>query len=247
MNPLTLLQQADTAAATPPDSAPGLVSDTMTALLDTLQTVAIDTLVIATPETLAQRVSAWSTVAVAFLALVAISVEVYRERRRRREAGARISAVAYAAHRQLESWVDEAPEPLRSTPKEDEARLLYGGSGHQYPETREGIVRSLASWARGRQEHFDPAEARFERLMGEVPQAGEEVAQAVRQAYVLFYRATARMNRYGALDATPRPPCGDELVTAYVELKECMTSLESAIQQELRDADRARPIETEDT
>src|SRR5881396_783027 len=102
-----LFQKADTVVAK-------LVGPIIIQQPDTVYSISI------TPTTTVDPLAAYSTVAVALLALAAIGVEVWRDirrsaevrreqRERRTAIDARIRGIAYALRRQLQSWLDEAP------------------------------------------------------------------------------------------------------------------------------------------
>lgn len=116
-------------------------------------------------------VVAVATLAVAWTAWQSLRRERRREERRQEAVDARIGAIAYALRRQIDSWW-EVTWP--------------SGTGHELQALRKS--RRLA------EDHFDTAEERVELMLSQAPRASEQVADAVRRASVLFYRATELIN-----------------------------------------------------
>lgn len=119
----------------------------------------------------AEWIVAAATLAVAWTAWQSLRRERRREEKRQEAVDARIGATAYALHRQIDSWWDGT---------------WPSGTGHELQALRKS--RRLAG------DHFDTAEERIELMLAEAPRASEEVADAVRRASVLFYRATELIN-----------------------------------------------------
>lgn len=125
----------------------------------------------------ANWIVAAATLAVAWTAWQSLRRERRREERREEAVDARIGATAYRLHRQIDSWW-EATWP--------------SGTGHELQALRKS--RRLA------EAHFDTAEERVESMLSYAPRASDEVADAVRRASVLFYRATKLINEMAQAD-----------------------------------------------
>lgn len=138
-----------------------------------------------------------------------------RERERRAEANERtavadalVSAAAYAMRRQLRSWLDG-----------------------------EDPSRRYNAWAESVRKHFDSAEGRMVHLMEHRPYTSPAVSRALAQAFVLFLRATNRINQAttaGDSDLVNRD-MRDKVQPAHHELIECVRVIEEAIAPDLRD------------
>lgn len=120
---------------------------------------------------MAEWVVALATLAVAITSWQAQRRERQRKEERQEAVDARIGAIAYTLHRQVDSWWDST---------------WPSGSGHEVKALKKS--RWLA------EEHFDVAEGRVEAMLAEAPSASSEVARAVRRASVAFYRATRLIN-----------------------------------------------------
>ena len=132
-------------------------------IVDTLRLV--DTVWVTQPaHGFVEIASAWSTVAVAALAVVALGRELWQGRQKRLAMDSQITGVAYAVRRQIKSW-------LRSP-----ASVDITWASRLVPE------------------HFDIAEGRFEVLMHDAPFASRGPRKAIYRAFLLFNVATRRVN-----------------------------------------------------
>lgn len=111
-----------------------------------------------------------ATAAVAWTAIQSLRRERKRDRERRQAADARVSAIAYALRRQLQSWWPEGTWPS--------------------PDTDQKVMRKAESLV----PHFDVAEERIEDLLALAPNASPEVSKSIREAAVRFYRGTRFIN-----------------------------------------------------
>jgi hypothetical protein len=195
---------------------------------DTVRILVHDTTFVLQPDNL--RLTDWISVALTFglvfAAFATIGVEIWREKRRRREdlersrqrtlaMDSRISAQAYALRRQMHSWFENTPD------------LPAGKLTNDHINQWVGPVRSQA--------RLDSAEERFRLLVGEHPEASPKVADAVVDAYVLFLRATEYINfvtRTGSWESTADNMT--KLRSAYDDLRGCIPALERALDDRLR-------------
>lgn len=215
-----------------------------------------DTIFAVTPETWVERVSAFSAIAVAFFAVVAIVVEVVREVRRSgeiaREKGARraavdgrISALGYALRRQLQSWLDRTNDETAALVQVVDAwagaaKELGGQPAGEVPGVTDGMTGNTVIWAsKGLSDHYDWAEERIVELVAAAPEASAAVAASIRRAYVLFYRGTGRLKRQVATWDYSVGGGSDpwDLVAGYHDLEGCVRELVAAVGPELSQAD----------
>jgi len=167
------------------------------------------------------------------------AVEQQRAQEHRAAVDARISALAYALRRQLRSWVDEAPDEVIAIVAIVDAwtaaaKALGSDEPGEVPGVTHGMLEIAWTWASDRSRHFNTAEARELELMGAAPEASRMVAAAIRRAYVLFYRATGRLNRQVAVRGGRGGLSVVEIAAAYHELEAYIQALEPAIDPELR-------------
>lgn len=217
-----------------------------------------DTVVAITPQSWSDTAAAWSTVAVALLALFAIMWEIIRDFRRTREVAdertaqrnaidARISAVAYALQRQIKSWIRETPEAttvLVETVAEwrDAVKLIRQREGTdvnapvgEVPGIMDQMIEATLGWyGKHGGKDFDRAEARLVQLVTDAPGASPAVAESARKTFVLFYRATERINREATLYNEYGNADAEQLAIAYEELEQCIELLNPAIGEELK-------------
>lgn len=159
-----------------------------------------------------EYVNAFSTFAVAFLAIVAIIIQKTKAAAHRRAVDARISAQAFALRRTLASWVDRDW----------------------------GMGMNLLATAQYLSGHFDATEKRVEDMVSSAPDASEDLRRTVRRVYVLFYSATQFLNE-GALHASDSTLAAntpyevwDGLDKAKELLEECVGVLGAAVDKDLR-------------
>jgi hypothetical protein len=201
-----------------------------------------DTIVTVSPETTIQWLSGVSTIAVALLAGAAIGVEIWRERRanhiahaRREAMDARIGAVAYALQYQLKTWLLEAPKPVSHPSAANVFEAMkenreLAKTDRPDPGDRDGYMRLAnvaLSWVGDRERlgHYSTAEQRIEQLVADAPEADNHVGRRVREAYVLFRRATRRWSH----EATRGLPRWKELIAGYEDLRECINRLDEPV------------------
>jgi hypothetical protein len=136
------------------------------------------------------KVNAFSTLAVAALAVI----EVWRARKegkaRVRAADARVAAIAYALHRQVESWL---------------ALITFD-------DTALGLgLLEYQQWMAEIQRHFPAAEARLTDLAERSAEASKTASDFISRAYVRFYSAADVVNEYLRISKPAR---------AYTDAKE---------------------------
>jgi len=200
-------------------------------------------------------------------------IDQQRDEEHRRAVDARISAVAYALHHQLQSWLNEVPVTMKAVFALDDSwvkgkevgqaaeagipvallqitvNYLRERHADEYKDekwAKEEALRMLKewleevlTWAQKRSgEHFDPAEGRMQQLVAAAPEASTAVAHSIRQAYVLFYEATARLSRQVVKRKEEQysEASAEDLTLAYGEILACAKALEPAIGVELASA-----------
>ena len=173
------------------------------------------------------------------------AAEKKREEERQRAVDARVSGVAYAVRRQLRSWLDEAPAETKALVSvtdtwAEAVKQLGGKEVGEVPGLTHGMLSVTVKWAAQRaDQHFNRAEERIVQLVAAAPEASAAVADSIRRAYVLFYKATGRLNRQVAVYSEHGEPSAEELATAYHELETCGETLAPAVGEELRQAEEA--------
>lgn len=172
-----------------------------------------------------------ATVAVAWTAIQSLRRERKRDTERQAAADARISIIAYALRRQLQSWW-----PDGTWPGEDVRRHAKAGhlTRHQFPD----------------------AEDRVEELASLAAEASPGVADAIREAAVRFYRGTRFINETANADfetSSERDAAGQpereglprdvnrRFDQAWSLLRETVDLLEEAISADLLEAEEALP------
>lgn len=166
-----------------------------------------------------------ATVAVAWTALQAHWRERKRDRERQAAADARISITAYALRRQLQSWWAEGKWPEEDVKRKNRAMELS--------------------------RHMPDAEHRIEELASLAAEASPQVADAVREAAVRFYRGTRFINRTAEAELEPTYRGGphEEIPEDVTELfdkarallQDAVEFLEEAISSDLLEAEEALP------
>jgi hypothetical protein len=161
--------------------------------------------------TIIQTVSAAAAI---ILAAVALGKQWRDEWRHRKAVDGRISPQAYAARRTLRSWLTDP-------------QLAVLGN---HPSFWVQFANKISS-------HFAATEKRFERIAADAPEASPAVGDAVRDAYVLFYNATGRINEaLAAANVTgPSPGTIQEIQQALKDFESCIDPLTHAIDEKLRD------------
>lgn len=228
---------------------PAMLAQAVAALGDTVRVVdtiqTLDTVwVVQSNRGWVDTVTAWSTGAVAVLALVAIGVEVRREFARSRERAAeaavrraavdaRISAVAYALRRELTSWLADTPDAVDAVVQLHTGTLQGAALTGFLPPADMHVV---AQWAADRSSRtaVQPAEHQLLQLLGDAPDASPAVAEAIRRAYVVFYRAVDRLSRQQPRYDRTRDIDEPGIAMACQDLQACASALEPAIGSELR-------------
>lgn len=163
------------------------------------------------------------------------SIENHRERERERAVDARISAIAFAVKRQIQSWLVEASDEVRSlvaiVDAWNAAAKQQGVDEPGEPAAiTPGLIAVAANWASRRTGvHFDRAEERLLQLAADAPEASELVAKEVRRALAVFYNATGRMNRQVSIYGAHEVPSVRELTAAFHELEHCERLLDAAV------------------
>ncbi|HXG96342.1 MAG: hypothetical protein E6J91_26895 [Deltaproteobacteria bacterium] len=129
---------------------------------------------------------------------------------RRKSADAMIGAEAYVVRRTLRSWI-LAAEHLRAM---------------------QGTPPRLAL-----AEQDKTVEDRLQRAITAAPHASRPIAAAIREAYVLYFRATAKphVENLADLQAKPRATLDAEYAAALADMRACVTRLTDAIVPELRE------------
>lgn len=148
---------------------------------------------------LVETLTGWSTVVVGVAAVVALVLPMLDWRRHRKSVNAAISADAYAVRRTLNSWIFSAV----------------------HLEAVGGSPRTLVL---GQQDKA--VEERLQRAVAAAPHASRRVAKAIREAYVLYYRATAQ----GQME--------NVTVAPLAVMQACVARLTDAIEPELREREQ---------
>ncbi|HEY6059565.1 MAG TPA: hypothetical protein VIV10_03180, partial [Gemmatimonadales bacterium] len=145
---------------------------------------------------------------------------------------ARLSGIAYALRRQVRSWVADVPKrPIDIVTQEGDSKSAIRSDVGLF--VAEGL-----QWARARGgRDFDQAEDRAHDLIAGGPEASRPVAEAIQRAFVLLYRATARVNQQ-ARSIGPVAADPGELEEAVRELERCIEALGQVVGPELEQADR---------
>src|SRR5438128_360731 len=137
-----------------------------------------------------------AAIAGTLIAVIALGKQYRDEHNRRKTVDGRISAQAYAARRTIrQGWLDH---PLRKA-----------GPGAGTPRSDVNAGTAIAS-------EFGQVENRFEQMAADAPDATKPVGRAVRDALVVFYRATHRIQAdlyRSTLLGGPKKPA--EFATAF--------------------------------
>jgi len=154
---------------------------------------------------------------------------------RRQAVDARISAIAYALQRQLETWLEEPLEQAPSVPRAARAIVDWFRTGDERADR--ALKYLTEQWARPRMSaaHSGAAEDRIQQLVSMAPEASPDVAGAVRRACVEFYQGTGLVNR-SIVDFKVRKviEASHRLGAGIGALGRCESALEPAIGAELR-------------
>jgi hypothetical protein len=155
-----------------------------------------------------------SGTAAVVLAGIALGKQWRDERRHRKAVDGRISPQAYAARRTLRSWLTDPRLAILSN----------------HPSFWVQFATSIS-------QHFAATEKRFEQIAADAPDASPAVGDAVRDAYVLFYNATGRVNEAIAAANVTSSSQGtiQEVQQALKDFELCVDSLTRAIDEKLRD------------
>jgi exonuclease VII small subunit len=159
-----------------------------------------------------------------------------REKDRIRSVRARARGVAYALRRQLQSWLDEAPETvhdivnkytsLDDTPLRD--GLVQAGTTLQ---TQTGCTEWIKAHTG---EHLDRAEQRVQQLLQDAPELEEGTADNIRKAFVRFYSAMRWMAQVtAAAEVNDVEVPMASVAKAYHDLYFCVRPLDEVIGKEL--------------
>jgi len=158
---------------------------------------------------------AGSVFAATLLAGYAVVKELRDGRSRRRSVDAAISADAYAARRSIRAWV----------------------VGVQRMQASEAPTFATVGIA-GKQDSA-AVEERLQRMVAAAPQASRAVQRAVREAYVLYYKAKGPgpqpPESLADLQATPQHVVPAQERALFGDLQACLARLTDAIEPELRE------------
>src|SRR2546426_500389 len=157
------------------------------------------------PASWPEVLEALSVFAATVLGGYAVVTQLRDDKRRGESVDAKISAEAYAARRTIRSWILTAQhlQAIGASP----TRIVVG-------EQDKGV------------------EERLHRAVAEAPHASRAVAAAIREAYVLYYRATAEPPVERLPDLQAKRAGGRD--AALADLQACVARLTGAIEPELR-------------
>jgi hypothetical protein len=177
-------------------------------VIDTLRVV--DTVWVAvTPHATGtvEVLTAWSTIVVGVAAIIALILPMLDRRRQRKSVDAAISADAYAVRKTLSGWINSFVH-----------LQVIGGT----PRT----------FVLGEQDK--EVEERLQRAMAAAPHASRRVANAIRAAFVLYYRVTAAPEIQ--TDALRIEAARKAQGAAHLaDMQACVARLADAIEPELRE------------
>lgn len=159
-------------------------------------------------------VNAISTTVVAAFAVIQVCKLFLDDRAHRSRADAKLSAQAYALRRQMRGWLADGLTL-------DADMIIRALRVTQIPD------RVTTSEVRR-------AEDRILEMVATAPEASSVVASAIRTAYVLFYKATTRINYQLAYASSTLSDDGKELSGAFGDIKLAIDSLSVAVDPELQ-------------
>ena len=157
---------------------------------------------------------------------------------------AKLSGVAYALRRQLRALLEEVPEEVSAIMEIVDAWTGTSGVsaavGEDLPGVTPGMQDIASQWARSHSggDSINRAEQRLLELISSAPEASQDVANAIRLAFVAFYNGMSRWQGVWTIYRDREELDAQELTTGFYDIVTCTEALGEAVGEELESAEK---------